>query len=61
MVSQDLIFAIEEVVTQLSDIDTELQYIKLEFNSHSSRHLEVLRDLIEEIKHLRYAVDRVGR
>lgn len=61
MTSDELISAISEVVGQIDDVDLELENLVRVFNVHAVRQLDVLRDLIEEIKHLRYAVDRVGR
>lgn len=61
MTSDDLISAISEVVSELNDLDVNLYEAYCEHVTNQKKHLELLRDLIEEIKHLRYAVDRVGR
>lgn len=61
MASEELKAAIESVASELCDIDIQLCTLHTAINSHSNRRLEVLRDLVEEIRHLRFAVDRVGR
>lgn len=61
MASEELKAVIESVVSELCDIDHGVNNLVNVIDSHSIKRLEVLRDLVEEIRHLRFAVDRVGR
>jgi len=61
MASEELKAVIESVVSELFDIDHGVTNLVNVIDSHSNKRLEVLRDLVEEIRHLRFAVDRVGR
>ncbi len=61
MTSEEFENEISAVVSELNDMDVNLYAIRHVLDTNQKKHLELLRDLIEEIKHLRYAVDRVGR
>ncbi len=61
MTSEELLEAISAVVQELVDMDADLFALRQSIDTNQLKHHALLRDLIEEIKHLRYAVDRVGR
>ena len=61
MISEEMKETISSVVSELNEMDVNLYYIRSVLEANQKERLELLRDLITEIKHLRYAVDRVGR